>query len=124
MWSRRGERRTATLNLDYQDTWHGALVPSFAPRRSGCSRVVWLLIVRRWKRKPHRDSAHGPDLAFWLGAQYQVSRALNIGAACTFMWSGDMPVDQGEDSSLRGRVSGSYNDAWFTIANLNLTYRF
>jgi hypothetical protein len=35
-----------------------------------------------------------------------------------------MPVDQGEDSSLRGRVSGSYNDAWFTIANLNLTYRF
>jgi hypothetical protein len=59
-----------------------------------------------------------------LGAQYQVSRSLNLGAACTFMWGGDMPVDQGADLSLRGRVSGSYEDAWFAIANLNLTYRF
>ena len=116
---------TATLNLDYQDTWHGALGAQFRASEKWLlsggvafdssaveneNRTVTLPMGQTWR--------------FGLGAQYQVSRSLNIGAACTFMWSGDMPVDQGEDSSLRGRVSGSYNDAWFTIANLNLTYRF
>jgi long-chain fatty acid transport protein len=66
----------------------------------------------------------GQAWRFGLGAQYQISRSLNVGAACTFIWAGDMPVDQGTDLSLRGRVSGSYQDAWFTFANLNLTYRF
>jgi len=35
-----------------------------------------------------------------------------------------MSVDQGSDQSIRGRVSGKYNDAWYTFANLNLTWKF
>jgi hypothetical protein len=33
-------------------------------------------------------------------------------------------VDQGADLSLRGRVSGAYNDAWFSFVTLNLTWKF
>lgn len=56
--------------------------------------------------------------------QYQLSHSLSIGAAGSFLWSGDMPVDQGTDLSLRGRVSGAFEDAWFAFANLNLTWKF
>jgi opacity protein-like surface antigen len=61
---------------------------------------------------------------FGLGAQYQLSRAINVGAAYTFLWAGDMSVDQGTDLGLRGRVSGAYEDAWFSFATLNLTWVF
>jgi hypothetical protein len=33
-------------------------------------------------------------------------------------------VDQGSEASLRGRVSGVYDDAWFAIANLSLDWKF
>jgi long-chain fatty acid transport protein len=66
----------------------------------------------------------GQTWRFGLGAQYQLSQTVNIGAAYTFMWAGDMSVDQGEALSLRGRVSGSYDNAWFSIASLNLTWKF
>jgi hypothetical protein len=53
---------------------------------------------------------------------------VNIGAACTFMWAGNMSVSQQSVLPVaaggRGNVSGSYEDSWFTIANLNLTWKF
>ena len=49
---------------------------------------------------------------------------LNVGAACEFVWMGDMPVDQGSDANTRGRVSGSFSDAWISFFTLNLTYKF
>lgn len=52
------------------------------------------------------------------------SPSTNHHGSMPFIWAGDMTVDQGTDLSLRGRVSGSYEDAWFTFANLNLTYQF
>jgi len=33
-------------------------------------------------------------------------------------------VDQGTDLSVRGRVAGSYENAWFSIASLNLSLKF
>lgn len=49
---------------------------------------------------------------------------MNVGAAYTFMWAGDMSVDQGDALSVRGRVAGSYENAWFSIASRNLTWHF
>ena len=67
----------------------------------------------------------GQAYRFGLGAQYQLSQAVNIGLAETFMWAGDMPVvNQGDPNSVRGRVSGSYNDAWFSITSLSLIWKF
>ena len=47
-----------------------------------------------------------------------------IGAAETFMWIGDRSVDQGSNVSLRGRVSGSFNDAWSSVTSLSLIWKF
>jgi len=114
-----------TLNLQYQDTFHGALGAQYRASEKWLlsggvafdssavtseNRTVTLPMGQAWR--------------FGLGAQYQLSRSVNVGAACTFMWAGNMSVDQGTDASLRGRVSGSYQDAWFTIANVNLTWKF
>ena len=33
-------------------------------------------------------------------------------------------MTQGSATSTRGLVSGSYNDAWFSFATLNLTWVF
>jgi hypothetical protein len=35
----------------------------------------------------------------------------------------NMSVDQGTDLSLRGRVSGSYDDTWFFFT-VNMTWKF
>lgn len=114
-----------TLNLQYQDTFHGAFGAQYRASEKWLlsggvafdssavtseNRTVTLPMGQAWR--------------FGLGAQYQLSKSVNVGAACTFLWAGNMSVDQGEDISLRGRVSGSYEDAWFTFANLNLTYKF
>lgn len=114
-----------TLNLKYQDTWHGAVGAQYQAsdkwRLSGGvafdssaveneNRTVTLPMGQLWR--------------FGLGMQYQLNDAASVGLAGTFAWAGDMPVDQGTDLSLRGRVSGSFDHAWFTFVNLNLTWKF
>lgn len=116
---------TTTLNLEYQDTWHGALGAQYRPSgkwrfSAGAAfdssavdnenRTVTLPMGQAWR--------------FGLGAQYQLSSSVNLGIGQTFMWAGDMRVDQGNDLSLRGRVSGSYDNAWFSITSLDLNWRF
>ncbi len=116
---------TTTLDLKYQDTFHGALGAQYrvsdqwlfsggiaydSSAVKDADRTVTLPLGETWR--------------FGLGAQYQLSSAVSIGAASTLMWWGDMSVDQGNEASLRGRVSGSYDDAWFAFTTLNLTWKF
>lgn len=116
---------TRTLNANYQDTWHGALGLQYRASENlllsagaafdssaveNENRTVTLPMGQTWR--------------FGLGVQYQVSRSVDLGLSETFMWAGDMPVDQGDALSLRGRVSGLYPDAWFSITSLNLNWRF
>jgi long-chain fatty acid transport protein len=116
---------TTALNLEYEDTFHGALGAQYRVSKDWLfsggvaydssavkdeNRTVTLPMGQAWR--------------FGLGAQHQLSEAVNLGLACTFLWGGDMPVDQGADTSLRGRVTGSFDNAWFTFVNVNLTWRF
>jgi len=120
---------TTTLNLKYQDTWHGALGAQYRPTEKWTlsggaafdssavtseNRTVTLPMGQTWR--------------FGLGAQYQLSKSVNLGAACTFMWAGDMSVNQTSALPVglggRGNVSGSFDNAWFTVANVNLTWKF
>jgi long-chain fatty acid transport protein len=131
-WSRFGNVQagveaggTTTLNLQYQDTWHGAAGVQYRASEK------WLLSGGAAFDSSAVTSANrtvtlpmGQTWRFGLGAQYQLSKAINVGAAYTFMWAGDMSVDQGTDLSVRGRVSGSYDNAWFSIATLNLNWWF
>lgn len=116
---------TTTLDLNYQDTFHGALGAQYR------AATKWLIsggVAYDTSAVEDEDRTvmlpMGETWRFGLGAQYQVSQAINLGAAYTFMWAGDMSVDQGDDLSLRGRVSGSYDRAWFSIASVYLTWKF
>lgn len=116
---------TTTLDLAYQDTWHGALGAQYQASRN------WLLSGGFAYDSSPVDSEDrtvtlplGEQWRFSLGAQYQLSRSLSVGAATTFLWAGDLAVDQGDPSSLRGRVSGAFDDAWFVLMNLNLNWKF
>jgi long-chain fatty acid transport protein len=116
---------STTLNLKYQDTWHGALGAQYQASER------WLLSAGVGFDSSAVESADrtvtlpmGQMWRFGLGAQYQLSKAVNIGAAATYGWGGSLSVDQGSDTSLRGRVAGSYNDTWYMFANLNLTWKF
>jgi long-chain fatty acid transport protein len=116
---------TTTLSLNYQDTYHGALGAQYRASQK------WVLSGGvAYDSSPVEDQHRtltlplGEQWRFGLGAQHQLSAALSVGVACTFMWAGDMSVDQGSDLSLRGRVSGSFDDAWFAITSLSLSWRF
>jgi len=116
---------TTTLDLQYKDTFHGAVGAQYK------ASPKWLLSGGIAFDSSAVDTENrtvtlplGQGWRFGLGAQYQLSEKLNLGAAYTFLWNGDMSVDQGTDLSLRGRVSGAYENAWFGFATLNLTYIF
>jgi long-chain fatty acid transport protein len=116
---------TTTLDLQYQDTFHGALGVQYR------ASDQWLLsggVAYDSSAVADEDRTvtlpMGETWRFGLGAQYQFSETLSLGGACTFMWLGDMPVDQGDALSLRGRVAGAYEGAWFTITTLHLTWTF
>jgi long-chain fatty acid transport protein len=115
----------STLELNYQDTWHGALGAQYRASDNwrlsagvafdsaavkNADRTVTLPMGQTWR--------------FGLGAEYQLSEAISVGLAETFMWAGDMPVDQGNATSLRGRVSGSFENAWFSVTSLSLKWIF
>ena len=121
----RGNNPVITKTLNYRDTWHGALGAQYKATEKwmftggvgydssavdSADRTVTLPIGQTWR--------------FGIGAIYQLSEKVDLGLAYEFAWFGDMSVDQGSDASLRGRVSGSYNDAWFSFAFLNLNWKF
>lgn len=116
---------TTTVDLQYKDTWHGALGAQYRPAKQ------WLFSAGAAFDSSAVDSENrsvtlplGRTWRFGLGGQYQLSEDINLGAGVTFAWSGDMSVDQGQDGSLRGRVSGSFDNTWLTFASLNLNWNF
>jgi long-chain fatty acid transport protein len=112
-----------TKNLNYQDTWHGAIGAQYRASEK------WLLSGGfAYDTSAVSDANRtlslpmGQAYRFGLGAQWQVSKAVSLGAAYEFMWGGNMPVTQ--DSAYRGRVSGSFENSWFCFFDLNLTWKF
>ena len=112
-----------THDLNYQDTWHGAIGAQYRASEK------WLLSGGfAYDTSSVSDEERtvglpvGEAYRFGLGAQWQVSQAVNLGAAYEFMWMGDMPVTQ--QSVYRGNVSGSYDDSWFSFFTLNMTWTF
>lgn len=119
------EAGTRTLDLNYQDTWHVALGAQYR------ASAKWVLLSGvAYDSAPVKNADRTVTLPmgqlwrFGLGAQYQASETIRVGAAFNFQWAGDMAVDQGTHDSLRGRVSGSFDDTWFTFANVNLNWSF
>lgn len=117
------DARATTLNLKYDDTWHGAvgaaykatekwtLTGGFAYDTSAVSdgnRTVTLPM--------------GEAYRFGLGALFHKSEKFDFGAGFEFIWSGDMKVSQ--ESGYRGDISGSYDNVYFTFFTMNMTWHF
>ena len=112
-----------TKNLNYDDTWHGAVGAQYR------ASDKWLLSAGCAYDSSAVSDANrtlslpmGQAYRLGLGAQWQVSKAISLGGAYEFMWAGDMPVTQ--DSAYRGRVSGSFDNSWFSFFDLNVTWKF
>jgi long-chain fatty acid transport protein len=112
-----------TAELNYRDTWHTAVGAQYRASED------WLLsagfaydssAVSDSNRTVHLPM--GETYRFGLGAQWQVSSAITLGAAYALGWIGDMPVRQ--ESLYRGQLSGSYDDARFSFFTANMTWRF
>jgi long-chain fatty acid transport protein len=117
--------RATTANLNYQDTWHGALGVQFRASEK------WLFSTGvAYDSSAVSDSNRtlsvpmGQAYRIGLGAQWQVSQKVNIGAAYEFLWAGDMPVTQGSVGDYRGYVSGGYNGSYFSFFTVNANWKF
>jgi long-chain fatty acid transport protein len=116
---------TTTASLDFQNTWHTAWGAQFRPSQP------WLLSAGLAYDSSAVNSANrtvtvplGQEWRFGLGAQFQLSHAINIGLAETYMWLGDLSVYQGSNASLRGQVAGSYNNVWTSVTALSVIWKF
>ena len=112
-----------TKSLNYQDTWHGALGAQYHASEQ------WLLSAGfAYDTSAVSDANRtlslpmGKGYRIGLGAQWQVSKAVSLGAGYEFMWAGNMPVTQ--DSAFQGHVSGSFENSWFSFFDVNLTWKF
>jgi long-chain fatty acid transport protein len=115
--------QSLTKNLNYQDTWHVAMGAQFRasePWRLSAGVAYDSSAVEDEDRTVGlpMDEAY----RFGVGAQWQVSPAITLGAAYELMWLGDLPVSQ--TSLFRGQLSGSFDDSWFSLFTLNLTWNF
>jgi long-chain fatty acid transport protein len=112
-----------TKDLAYEDTWHGAVGAQYR------ASETWLLSAGcAYDTSAVSDGNRtvglpmGEGYRFGLGAQWQLKESLILGAAYEFMWGGDLQVVQ--ESNYRGRLSGAYEDTWFSFIDLHLTWKF
>jgi long-chain fatty acid transport protein len=132
-WSRFGQvevgvnsvnPQSLTVDSDLKDTWHAALGTQYRHSQEWTftggvaydssavdddKRSVVIPMGEAWR--------------FALGTQYALATNLTLGAAYEFMWSGDMSVDQYR-GPLAGKVSGEYDNAFFSVLALNLCWKY
>jgi long-chain fatty acid transport protein len=112
-----------TANLDYQDTWHGAIGVQFHATEK------WTLMTGFAYDSSCVSEADrtlslpvGEAYRIGLGADWKMSQSVSLQAAYEFLWAGDMPVVQ--DSTYRGRVSGSYDNTSFQFVSVGINWTF
>jgi long-chain fatty acid transport protein len=113
-----------TTDLDYQDTWHGALGIQYR-----ISEPLMLTTGMAYDSAMMDEEDLGPSLPvgeqwrFALGGLYDWSQDLTLGAAYELVWTGDLDMDV-ERGPLAGRVSGTYENEAIHVVSLNAAWRF
>jgi long-chain fatty acid transport protein len=117
------EPKSLTTDLQYQNTFHGAVGAQYQ------LNTQWLLTTGvAYDSSAVSDENRtvtvpmGTALRAGVGVQWRVSKSVTLGAAYEFMWAGDMSVDQGSNTDLRGRVAGSYDNSSFSFLTLSLNW--
>lgn len=120
-----GNPKDLTINADYNDTWHVSLGAQY--RYS----PVWTFSGGIAYDSSAVDDGEctvtvpmGESWRFAVGAQYAFNPNLILGGAYEFMWMGDMSVNQERGASGDRKLDGEFDDAYFHVIALNLTWRF
>jgi long-chain fatty acid transport protein len=112
-----------TKNLNYDDTWHGALgaIYKYSDEWRFTGGVAYdtsaVDDANRTVTLPM-----GEAYRVGLGTLWKMSDTIDFGAAYEFIWAGDMEVSQ--TSAYRGDVVGAYENVWFSFVTVNLNWRF
>ena len=115
-----------TTNLNYNDTWHFALGAQYRP----AIESLWTFSAgAAYDSSAVNDQYRsvmlpmGEAYRFALGTQYAFTPTLKLGGSYELIWAGNMAVDQFR-GPLAGRISGSYNNASFSVFALNLSWTY
>ena len=116
--------RNLSTNLDYKDTWHGALGAQYKVSDP------WLLTAGvSYDSAMLDDNQRSPALPvgdtwrFALGGLYKYSEKVTLGAAYELAWGGNLPMTVSR-GPVAGTVSGEYKDTSISVLSLNLDYKF
>ncbi len=116
--------RSATVNLNSKDTWHGALGAQYqfselwrfsfgtaydSSMFSDADRPVALPIGQAWR--------------FGVGAQYLICKDFEFGMAYTLIWGGDISIDQ-DRGILSGRVAGDFDNTAFNYVGVTFRWKY
>ena len=116
---------STTTDLEYKDTWHGALGTAWN------ATAKWLFTGGiAYDSSPVDDedrSLQMPMAATWrfgVGGQISTSETVKLGFAYQLTWMGNMPVDQFRQlGALQiNRVSGQYENTALHAFVVNLTW--
>jgi long-chain fatty acid transport protein len=116
--------KTLTADRNYDDTYHVAVGAQY--------RVAppWLLSFGvAYDSSAVEDEDRTPDVPvgeawrFGFGAQYQWTKAIEVGCAYELLWSGDMEMDVNR-GPMAGRVAGTYEDTAIHFFNVTLNWKF
>jgi long-chain fatty acid transport protein len=116
---------STTIDLDYKDTWHGALGVEWgvAP--------AWLLMGGiAYDSSPIEKEnltlalPMGETWRFGVGGQWAANERVKLGFAYELGWIGNLPVDEYRQigSVIVRRVSGEYENSVLHMFALNLTW--
>ena len=112
-----------TADRNFDDTWHFALGTQYRLDEP------WLLSVGfAYDESPVEDKYRTPDMPldrqyrYATGIQYDLNEDVTIGAAYTFLDSGDARIKQ--VSTAKGDLDGKYKTNYVNFFNLNVVWRF
>ena len=114
---------SSTFNLNYSDTWHGALGAQIRAAEgwqisSGVSYDSSMLSNQQ--RTP--SVPVGSAFRIAAGVQHPVSESVELGLAYEFLWGGTLPIDQ-QRGPLSGQISGAYDDTFLNFLAFNVNWK-
>ena len=118
-----------TTNLNYIDTWHGALGTQYRvsePWQLTCGVAYDSRMLDESNRSPSLPL--GWSWRFGAGAQYEMRKDMLIGFAYEYLYSGNPSISKSGQLPLalggRGDLSGSYPNMSIQYFTTNVTWKF
>ena len=113
-----------TKTVNYKDTWHVAVGAQYRPVEP------WVVSAGFAYDSSMMDDQErsvatpvGQAFRFGIGAQYAIHQNLKLGLDYTFLWGGNLSVDQSR-GPLAGRVAGEFKNGYINFVALNLRWVF